>query len=532
MLAGRSASAGGISISGNVSVAGQYINPVKFRSNIAYVMQDDALMATSTPREALRFSAAMRLPASTSHEQIETLVTRTLNDLGLNDCADVMIGGALIKGISGGQRKRTSVGVEVITQPSLLFLDEPTSGLDSFAAYNCVKLLKQLAAENCAILCTIHQPSSEVFHLFDIVVLMKAGRVLYQGSVSNIVPHFAACGFDCPTNYNPADFSMFICQTETAEAMDERGLFMTYKTAESTKTSHVSLADTAAEADNIIPTVRANFFRQVYHLTYREALNTKRDVAALIGRFGVTGFLNLLFGLIFLNAGGRDDSDVENFNSHFGALTMITIICMFGAAQSVMLSFPFERPLFLREYVTGTYGAPAYFLGKLFFELPLTFMQMIVGFIMTYFMCSLQGNFIYMVIIGWMLGCGSSSLAVVLGCLVPDVKDVTELAPLLYVPQLLFAGFFIKTSQIPIFLRWAQYLCSLKYAMNLMILTEFDNSNKSCQGGAQQSCHNVIAQNDIKKDQWWVYGLIIIALFLGFRILGGFVLTQKAKRFY
>lgn len=100
-----------------ISVSGQLIDPVSYRKNIAYVMQDDALMATATPREALQFSASMRLPSSITSSEIDELVADTLEQLGLTECADVMIGGELIKGISGGQRKRTSVGVELITDP-------------------------------------------------------------------------------------------------------------------------------------------------------------------------------------------------------------------------------------------------------------------------------------------------------------------------------------------------------------------------------------------------------------------------------
>lgn len=102
-----------------ISVGGQPINPVKYRRNIAYVMQDDSLMATATPREALRFSATMRLPDSTPNKEIQDLVDKLLEELGLVECADVLIGGPLIKGISGGQRKRTSVGVEIITDPTV-----------------------------------------------------------------------------------------------------------------------------------------------------------------------------------------------------------------------------------------------------------------------------------------------------------------------------------------------------------------------------------------------------------------------------
>ncbi len=114
-------------------MGGEQINPVSYRKSIAYVMQDDALMATATPREALEFSASLRLDPRTPAKEIAELVSAILEELGLTDCADIMIGGALIKGISGGQRKRTSVGVELISNPSLLFLGEASHDVyDSF----------------------------------------------------------------------------------------------------------------------------------------------------------------------------------------------------------------------------------------------------------------------------------------------------------------------------------------------------------------------------------------------------------------
>jgi ABC-type multidrug transport system ATPase subunit len=119
VLAGRSASSGATVVEGIVKVGTQVINPVVFRKNIAYVMQDDSLMATATPREALQFSATMRLQSGVSSDEINLRVTKMLEDLGLVECADVIIGGPLIKGISGGQRKRTSVGVEIITEPTV-----------------------------------------------------------------------------------------------------------------------------------------------------------------------------------------------------------------------------------------------------------------------------------------------------------------------------------------------------------------------------------------------------------------------------
>ena len=319
-------------------------------------MQDDALMATATPRESLEFSATLRLPPGTDSDTIKNLVDAMLEELGLEGCADTMIGGALIKGISGGQKKRTSVGIEIITNPSLLFLDEPTSGLDSYTAFSCVKLLKKVAEHTkIAVLCTIHQPSSEVFFLFDSVIFMKDGLIFYSGPVTGIASYFSKFDFHCPSNYNPSDFIMFISQTISTEELTSKGVMMSLPPQDFTATGSADAKNsTLAETENKIVSAKSTKLMQLYMLTRRELIGTKRDTAALIARFGITIFLNILYGLIFFKAGGKDDSNPTNFNTHFGAVTMIAISSMFGTAQPVMLMFPFERPMFLREYSTGT----------------------------------------------------------------------------------------------------------------------------------------------------------------------------------
>lgn len=205
---------------------------------------------------------------------------------------------------------------------------------------------------NAAVLCTIHQPSSEVFALFDTVIFMKEGRVLYSGNVSDMTGFFSKRGFTCPDNYNVSDYIMFINQTETSESLEKKGFFLKNDIEES-KADNADNSITAVSEEDILPAVTATFYRQCKELTLREALNTQRDIAALIGRFGITIFLNLLFGLIFYGIGGKDNAVQENISSHFGAVTFTIISSMFGAAQPIMLMFPFERPLFLREYSTG-----------------------------------------------------------------------------------------------------------------------------------------------------------------------------------
>lgn len=534
VLAGRSASGGKVHVTGTVKVGGNVVNPVHFRKQIAYVMQDDALMATTTPREALRFSAALRL-TNVTDEEIEAAVNHTLNALGIEDCADTYVGGELIKGISGGQRKRTSVGVELITQPSLLFLDEPTSGLDSYTAYTLVNLLKKIASSNASILCTIHQPSSEVFFLFDSCIFLKQGRVLYQGPVSTVAQHFSSLGFECPANYNPADFVMFISQTESSESLQERGVFAKAETGSFRRVANGKSEQGEENSDAVFHVdIKANSFRQLKWLIHREFLNTIRNVPALMGRFGVTIILNLIFGLIFQGAGDSDNSDKDEISSHFGALTMVMISSMFGSGQPTLLEFPAERPMFMREYSTGTYSVITYSIAKLVMELPTLFVQCIVQFAIVYPMIEMQGNYILLVLGAFGTGAASASLAVVLGCIVSDVKQATEMAPLLFVPQILFAGFFIRTSMIPVWLRWAQYLCALKYGLNLVLSEEFNSSQESCSesSAAAENCAKILDDNNIDPGDWWIYALILFGLFASLRSVAMSILSQKAVKFY
>jgi ABC-type multidrug transport system ATPase subunit len=130
ILSGRARSGGRLSVSADIRLDNYPVDPtdISVRKHIAFVAQDDSLQVTATPREAIRFSAKLRLPRSTSDSQLHELIERMLSELGLTGCADTLVGGELIKGISGGERKRTSVGVELVTKPALVFLDEPTSG--------------------------------------------------------------------------------------------------------------------------------------------------------------------------------------------------------------------------------------------------------------------------------------------------------------------------------------------------------------------------------------------------------------------
>ena len=132
-----------------------------------------------------------------SKELKQGMVDELIDSLGLTSCANTLIGSELVRGISGGEKKRVAIGVELVTNPSTLFLDEPTSGLDSYSAYNTINILKALAANGCSVLCTVHQPSSEIFGLFDNVILLKSGVCVYNGPLQALPTQFELGGCKC-----------------------------------------------------------------------------------------------------------------------------------------------------------------------------------------------------------------------------------------------------------------------------------------------------------------------------------------------
>jgi ABC-type multidrug transport system ATPase subunit len=207
ILAGRAASRGRLSIKSEVRLNKFQLNTThnKLRPHNAYLAQDEYLQVTSTPREAIYFSAKLRLSRATSEENLTKLVNKMLKELGLVHCADTYVGGALVKGISGGERKRTSVGVELVVRPAMVFLDEPTSGLDSFSAVQLCQVLKKVANAGSSVLFTIHQPASEIFSSFDRLILLNKGRVMYNGLVEDVSDYFGDRGHPLPPKYNPGE---------------------------------------------------------------------------------------------------------------------------------------------------------------------------------------------------------------------------------------------------------------------------------------------------------------------------------------
>lgn len=527
-------------VGGTILLNGAPTDGARLRRKIAYVVQQDLITPTSTAREAITFSAALRLPASVSSAERTERVNKMIADLGLEKCADTLVGDERIRGLSGGEKKRTAVAVELIMSPSVVFLDEPTSGLDSYAAENVVLNLHNLASKGTKILCTIHQPSSQVFHLFDKVLMLRTGSKFYEGPISTLAQTLAKWEVPCPEGYNIADHVIRIIETGEASTLDaishESSIVAERDEA---KLSDVVAADSTEQPSDeemqkprpaVVGAVKhANSFVQLFWLAQRELHALLRNKPALIASVIAPIVLNLLFACIFFQAGDQD-RDSYSAQTHFGAITQIAIGGMFGAAQPLLLKFPLERGIFLREYASDTYNGATYFISKMMIELPQGLIAATLTYLVSYWMMGLHGSFVLYVLTFWILGIAAASTALFIGSIATNAEVATQAAPGIFVPQLLFAGFFIQASQIPVWLRWAQYLCSLKYAMNLYILNEFgEQTSAGWDAEYKAMAETFISSNDIEPDQWWVYMLILILIPCGFRFLSILVLQYRAK---
>ncbi|MEQ2183106.1 hypothetical protein GOODEAATRI_029223, partial [Goodea atripinnis] len=175
---------------GTVQVNGKPVTS-ELRLSSAYVVQDDIVMGTLSVRENLLFSANLRLnPKHYSSADKQKRVNSILQDLGLVDCANTKIGTEFLRGVSGGERKRCSIGMELITSPSLLFLDEPTTGLDSNTANSIMGLLHKLSRRGKTVIFSIHQPRYSIFKQFDHLTLMHKGEIVYAGAADHTLEYF------------------------------------------------------------------------------------------------------------------------------------------------------------------------------------------------------------------------------------------------------------------------------------------------------------------------------------------------------
>jgi len=436
----------------------------KMQSSVAFVQQEDALMATDTPHEAIDFSANLRLAQKFKKDRkakVTARVEAVEKQLGLEDCKDTRIGDIKLKGISGGEKRRVAIGVEIVSDPDIVFLDEPTSGLDFVTAHSVVGMMKKLAESGKIVIATIHQPNSEIFHMFDDLLLLVKGQVAYHGPLHEAEGTFKSCGFECPLHYNPADYYLRVLHDQ-----DNADKILSMKSEEPSIQPKVVPPH---ELLKIPPAKVPSIFTQLKYLFLREARSYWRNPAAALAQFGLAVFMGLFLGSINKGAGGKDQDlmDVR------GSLFLPMINSFFQGFSGYVLVGIQRRTLFDREHMAGTYGIFAYMLTTVLVALPVNIASCGTLLFLLQLFIQWQGSMLLTFVA--MLTCQMIGVAwgLAVGFTTGDVNVANAFGPALIVPQIYLAGFYRATQNMPAGIRWLQWWSALNYAFKTMTIIEF-----------------------------------------------------------
>jgi ABC-type multidrug transport system ATPase subunit len=418
--------------SGVVQLNNIDIDKINYKNTLGFVPQDDIVLEVLTPRETLQFSAdlTLNIPRQERQKKVEKL----LEDLGILSCADTKIGGRFLRGISGGEKKRTSIGVELISDPPILFLDEPTTGLDSFTAESIIKLIDRQAKEyNRTIISTIHQPNSQIFNLFDRLLLLSKGKTVYFGRAEKAARHFEGLGFPVPKNFNPADHYMTVLSKENLDSsnLDTRVSMMHtsfHQTFESeANQEHMPIPEPYSKA----PLLQkwGTLVNRSILTTVRNPLVIKAKLAKIViqGAFIIAAFYDL-------------STSTDQLRDRDGALFLLLGISIFEAMSSNITSsnsytVQLHKPLFYREYSCRKYGVLPFFLTINLVDAPFDLI-FVIGFIsISYWPLGLNDhteNFFLCMMVLLLCALVGASYGLLISAIAPNLLASLSLSPVFY----------------------------------------------------------------------------------------------------
>uniref|UniRef100_A0A9J7YXG7 Broad substrate specificity ATP-binding cassette transporter ABCG2 n=1 Tax=Cyprinus carpio carpio TaxID=630221 RepID=A0A9J7YXG7_CYPCA len=461
VLAARKDPAG---LSGEVLINGA-LQPPNFKCLSGYVVQDDIVMGTLTVRENLCFSAALRLSSQISPREKEARVNHLISELALNKVADAKVGTQLIRGISGGERKRTSIGMELIIDPSVLFLDEPTTGLDASTAYSVLLLLKRMAGQGRTIIMSIHQPRYSIYRLFDSLTLLVNGKQVYHGPTQDALDYFANIGYACEAHNNPADFFLDIINGSSAavnmtkiqnngdfefevaavsQQSIEDQLVEKYKNCSYARSLKAELERITRAKDNNIKakchtiTYNSSFFHQLRWVLWRTFWNLMLNPQTSVAQLAVTTLMAAIVGAIFY---GVKDNQSGIQNSH--------------------------------EYTSGYYRVSVYFLSKILSDIiTQRTVPTILFTCVVYFMIGLKPTvaafFIFMLTV-ILVSCAAVSMTMAISADQSVVAVANIFMTISFIFMMIFSGLLVNLKSIMDWLSWLKYLSIPRYGLALEI---------------------------------------------------------------
>ncbi|KAF9956855.1 hypothetical protein BGZ65_002419 [Modicella reniformis] len=575
ILAGKSKDG---KVTGQILLNGKQVHQSDIRRVAGFVDQEDTLPPTQTVYEAVLFSARMRLPEAMSIHRIHERVSEVIEMLGLTHCAHRRIGNVTSRGISGGEKRRVSIALELITRPPLLILDEPTSGLDSYSAHMVVEQLCKLAAsKTTTIILTIHQPRSDIFYMFDQTLVISKGDTLYFGPTDTAADYFNRRGLVCRPNYNIADYMLDIAMDQelVAKAKDHKvgedektgassghqthapGNVATRRTAVANghtitqapgiPASHETALRIANEgsAENLSESLSGSaaakgqmtvyptsFLTQLQVIMKRNFQTLIRDKSLLVLHLAVAILLGVFIGGLYF----RVPMNLAGFQNRAGSIFFMLALLGFSSI-SALGAFTETRTLFIKERSNGYYPPMPFIISTLLFDLvPLRILPSLLMGCISYFMIGLSSvveTFLKFLLILVLFNIATALFCLVIAAGVRNTGVASLASSIVMLFMLLFGGFLINSGNIPAALTWIQYLSMFKYGFEALAVNEIATSKlvDNIQGVAFNVPGSLILQKLFGFDMggYWRNTTILVGFIVLFIVTFWVLVTHRLK---
>ncbi|XP_012285822.1 ATP-binding cassette sub-family G member 1 [Orussus abietinus] len=507
-----------------------------YKKSSCYILQEDQLYPLFTVNEAITMAADLKLGSSLNRKAKQMLIDEILENLDLLKSKDTRC-----DRLSGGQKKRLSIALELIDNPPVMFLDEPTTGLDSSASLQCISTLRSLAKGSRTIICTIHQPSAAIYEMFDHVYLLAEGRCVFQGSALNTVAYFSSHGFNCPKYHNPADFMIEVVSQEYGDFNDTLAVTARKKVWRSSTPTIKSEIFTnngiRRYSDEAKATVLINApseFNKFWILLNRCFIQLYRDWTVTHLKLILHFLVGLLLGLLYVGTGSDGSKTVNNM----GYLLVSVVYLCYTSMMPAILRFPSELPVLRKEHFNNWYSLSTYYVAFHVANLPVQMLFAAVYSSVSYFLSNQpmdRERFLMFLAMAILITFVAESIGLVLGTTVNPVNG-TFLGAIGTAVMLAFAGFLALYNHMPIFMYYVSYLSYFRYAMEGMAqaLYGFNREKLPCPAEVPY-CHyrnpsTILVELSMNDAKFWMDMLILGVNMVVLRLVAYCTLKWKISK--
>ncbi|KAL6602746.1 hypothetical protein ACP70R_043107 [Stipagrostis hirtigluma subsp. patula] len=496
------------------------LRPSSFRRLSAHVPQADVALTLLTVSETFAFAASLLHPSSAS--AASAAVAALLADLRLAHVAHTRVSAARL---SGGERRRVSIGLALLRDPGVLLLDEPTSGLDSSSAHVVVSCLRAVAAaRGTTVVLSIHQPSARLLSAVDSLLLLSRGTVLHHGSLASLDAALLSHGLVVPPQLNPLEFAL-----EVLDQLPQPSL----STPEPKSTQELAAPSKQHKAAAMVmsPSSRLHEVAVLYKRAWKVVYRSKQ---LLLTNFLEAVLVGTLLGTIYIHAGDGEAGAHKRFG-----LFAFTLTFLLTSTTETLPTFVSERPIVLAETAAGLYRLSSHAVAATLVFLPYLLAVALLYSACVYFLvglCASPGAFAAFVLVVWAVVLTANSLVLFVSSFAPDYIAGTSLVSVSLAGFFLFSGYFLSRGSMPPYWVFMHYASPYKYALDALLANEYSCAATRCFGavGGGGECsetgRDVLEAKGLTAEERWTGVQVLFGFFLLYRVLYWVVLSRRASR--